>query len=109
MGFRNVRNPIGVYPHNALPAAREVLDRLGTPFVYLKSVAEAALHNPNMIVHTVGAVMSIPRIEATHGDFCMYHEAFTPSTLEPARGARRRENACARAPWLRPRAVCRGV
>ena len=80
MGFRNVRNPIGVYPHNALPAAREVLDRLGTPFVYLKSVAEAALHNPNMIVHTVGAVMSIPRIEATHGDFCMYHEAFTPST-----------------------------
>ena len=80
VGFRNVRNPIGVYPHNALPAAREVLDRLGTPFVYLKSVAEAALHNPNMIVHTVGAVMSIPRIEATHGDFCMYHEAFTPST-----------------------------
>ena len=80
VGFRNVRNPIGVYPHSALPAARAVLDRLGTPFVYLKSVAEAALHNPNMIVHTVGAVMSIPRIEATHGDFCMYHEAFTPST-----------------------------
>ena len=79
VGFRNVRNPIGVYPHNALPAAREVLDRLGTPFVYLKSVAEAALHNPNMIVHTVGAVMSIPRIEATHGEYCMYHEVFTPS------------------------------
>ena len=79
VGFRNVRNPIGVYPHSALPAAREVLDRLGTPFVYLKSVAEAALHNPNMIVHTVGAVMSIPRIEATHGDYCMYHEVFTPS------------------------------
>ena len=62
VGFRNVRNPIGIYPHSALPAVREVLDRLGTPFVYLKSVAEAALHNPNMIVHTVGAVMSIPRI-----------------------------------------------
>ncbi len=109
VGFRNVRNPIGVYPHNALPAAREVLDRLGTPFVYLRSVAEAALHNPNMIVHTVGAVMSIPRIEATHGDFCMYHEAFTPSTwnlLEALDGEKMRvleHLGCD------PRAVCRGV
>lgn len=79
VGFRNVRNPIGVYPHSALPAAKAVLDRLGTPFVYLKSVAEAALHNPNMIVHTVGAIMTIPRIEGTNGEYCMYHEAFTPS------------------------------
>jgi len=79
VGFRNVRNPIGVYPHSALPAAQAVLDRLGTPFVYLRSVAEAALHNPNMIVHTVGAIMTIPRIEGTNGDYCMYHEAFTPS------------------------------
>lgn len=79
VGFRNVRNPIGVYPAASLGLAREKLDRLGTPFTYLKSVAEAALHNPNMIVHTVGAIMSIPRIEATGGDYCMYHEVFTPS------------------------------
>ena len=79
VGFRNVRNPIGVYPAASLGIAREKLDRLGTPFTYLGSVAEAALHNPNMIVHTVGAVMSIPRIEATRGDYCMYHEVFTPS------------------------------
>ncbi len=79
VGFRNVRNPIGVYPADRTDEAARVLDQLGTPFVYLKSVAEAALHNPNMIVHTVGAVMSIPRIEATGGDYCMYHEVFTPS------------------------------
>ena len=79
VGFRNVRNPIGVYPADAREKAREKLARLGTPFTYLGSVAEAALHNPNMIVHTVGAVMSIPRIEATGGDYCMYHEVFTPS------------------------------
>ena len=79
VGFRNVRNPIGIYPTAAASAAAKTLDALGTPFTYLKSVIEAALHNPNMIVHTVGAVMSIPRIEATNGDYCMYHEVFTPS------------------------------
>ena len=79
VGFRNVRNPLGVYPAQKTAQAAAVLDEMGTPFVYLKSVAEAALHNPNMIVHTVGAVMSIPRIEATKGDYCMYHEVFTPS------------------------------
>ena len=68
VGFRNVRNPIGVYPADQRKKAREKLEQLGTPFTYLGSVAEAALHNPNMIVHTVGAVMSIPRIEATGGD-----------------------------------------
>lgn len=78
-GFRNVRNPIGVYPASRTEEARAKLSKLGTPFEYLSCVLEAALHNPNMIVHTVGAIMSIPRIEATNGDYCMYHEVFTPS------------------------------
>lgn len=79
VGFRNVRNPVGIYPAGARDKAMTVLAKLGTPFTLLESVVEAALHNPNMIVHTVGAVMSIPRIEATKGDYCMYHEVFTPS------------------------------
>lgn len=80
VGFRNVRNPIGVFPAEKKEYAADILNQLGTPFVYVDSVIEAALHNPNMIVHTVGAVMSIPRIEATGGNYCMYHEVFTPST-----------------------------
>jgi len=78
-GFRNVRNPIGIYPAARKAEAIEKLDQLGFPFVYLSSVIEAALHNPNLIVHTVGAIMSIPRIEKTKGEYCMYHEVFTPS------------------------------
>ncbi len=79
IGFRNVRNPLGIYPARHKEKSREILNRLGYPFVYLPSVIEAALHNPNLIVHTVGGIMSIPRIEKTKGDYCMYHEVFTPS------------------------------
>ncbi|WP_353095823.1 NAD/NADP octopine/nopaline dehydrogenase family protein [Tissierella praeacuta] len=79
VGFRNVRNPLGVYPVKYTDRAREKLDQMGFPLTYLSSVVEAALHNPNLIVHTVGAVMSIPRIEKTKGDYIMYHEVFTPS------------------------------
>lgn len=79
VGFRNVRNPLGVYPVKNKSKAKEKLNQLGFPFEYLSSVVEAALHNPNLIVHTVGAVMSIPRIEKTKGDYVMYHEVFTPS------------------------------
>lgn len=78
-GFRNVRNPLGIYPKKNREYAIEKLEKLGFPFTYLNSVVEAALHNPNLIVHTVGAIMSIPRIEKTNGDYCMYHEVFTPS------------------------------
>lgn len=79
VGFRNVRNPLGVYPSSKKEEVKEVLDQLGFPFEYLNSVVEAALHNPNLIVHTVGAIMSIPRIENTNGNYVMYHEVFTPS------------------------------
>jgi len=79
VGFRNVRNPIGIYPKARKQEAIAKLDQLGFPLTYLDSVVEAALHNPNLIVHTVGAIMSIPRIEKTNGDYCMYHEVFTPS------------------------------
>lgn len=77
VGFRNVRNPIGIYPKARKEEAIEILDKLEERLVYLDSVVEAALHNPNLVVHTVGSVMSIPRIEKSKGDFCMYHEAYT--------------------------------
>ncbi len=77
VGFRNVRNPIGIYPKARREEAIAKLDQMQERFVYLNSVVEAALHNPNLIVHTVGSVMSIPRIEKSHGEFCMYHEAYS--------------------------------
>ena len=76
--FRNVMNPFGVYPKAKQPTAVEVLKALRYPFVLTDNVVEAALHNPNLIVHTIGAIFSIPRIEYTNGQYWMYREVFTP-------------------------------
>ena len=80
--FRNVRNPLGVFPQNRTTQVIEALKSLDYSFEPLNSVAEAALHNPNLIVHTVGAILSIPRIEyvqAHGGSYSMYKEVFTPN------------------------------
>lgn len=79
VSFRNVINPVGVYPSERTEEVLKKLEPLQYNLVPLRSVLEAALHNPNLIVHTVGAIMSIPRIEYTDGDYCMYGEVFTPS------------------------------
>lgn len=78
VGFRNVRNPIGVYPKKNTNIVVDKLSGFNYNLIPFSTI-EAALHNPNLIVHTVGAIMSIPRIEKTKGDYCMYWEVFTPS------------------------------
>ncbi|MDO4413681.1 MAG: NAD/NADP octopine/nopaline dehydrogenase family protein [Erysipelotrichaceae bacterium] len=77
VGFRNVRNPVGIYPASKKAETIVKLDQLNERLVYLDSVVEAAIHNPNLIVHTVGSVMSIPRVEKAKDEFCVYHEAYT--------------------------------
>lgn len=76
--FKNVLNPFGVFPSSKKREAKSVLDQLGYPYVFTNNVVEAALHNPNLIVHTIGAIFSIPRIEYSHGEYWMYKEVFTP-------------------------------
>ena len=78
VGFRNVRNPIGIYPRKNINLVKEKLDCLQYNFHYFSTI-EIALHNPNLIVHTVGAIMSIPRIEKKKDEYCMYWEVWTPS------------------------------
>ncbi|WP_153723097.1 NAD/NADP-dependent octopine/nopaline dehydrogenase family protein [Sporosarcina cascadiensis] len=76
--FKNVRNPVAVFTDKDEKTIQEKLNALQYNFVYLTSIIEAALHNPNLIVHTIGGIMSIPRIEHTEGDYWMYKEVFTP-------------------------------
>jgi len=77
--YENVRNPLGFFPSEKTDYALIVLKDLFLNFVKLDNIIEAALHNPNLIVHTVGAVMNVARIEYSNGEFWMYREGFTPS------------------------------
>lgn len=81
--FYNPRNAISVLP---VSHQEKVLDQLSLCFdntKYLrKHILESALHNPNMIVHTIGMIFSASRIEYSKGEFWMYKEAFTESIVK---------------------------
>ncbi len=44
-----------------------------------RSILEPALYNVNIIVHPVGALLNMGRIEHSKGEFYMYKEGITPS------------------------------
>lgn len=80
--FYNPRNAISVLP---IARTQEVLGVLSDCFdntrYTRKHILESAFHNPNMIVHPIGILLSASRIEYSNGEFWMYREAFTPSVI----------------------------
>lgn len=77
VGCRLTRSPLSVFHGNRKDECIDILRSLYKGFSVDYSVIESALLNPNMVLHTVGAIMSIPRIEFSDGDFCMYREAYS--------------------------------
>lgn len=79
--FHNVRNAVSVLGHKEdQEHILHCIDNLFGRHKYLRSnIIESAMHNPNMIVHTIGSIMSASRIETMKGEFWMYRESFSPS------------------------------
>lgn len=82
ISFYNPRNAISVLLQSQTDNVLSVLGSLFDNTHYTrKNILESALHNPNMIVHTMGMTFSASRIEYSKGEFWMYREAFTDSVI----------------------------
>lgn len=77
--FKNVRNAVSFLHKEDEKYLPVVTSLFGTHKYLRTNVIETTMHNPNMIVHTVGSIMSASRIEYANGEFWMYREAFSPS------------------------------
>ncbi|MBN2291976.1 MAG: NAD/NADP octopine/nopaline dehydrogenase family protein [Pirellulales bacterium] len=71
---------IAALPANKTPAAIAALQgTYATQVKAARSILEPALYNVNIIVHPVGALLNMGRIEFCGGEFYMYKEGITPS------------------------------
>jgi len=77
VGCRLERCPFAASPSLNQKEKLQKLHNLSNSFKHEYSVLESALLNPNMVLHTVGSIMSLSRIEYSKGNFCMYREAYT--------------------------------
>lgn len=70
--------PTGVFPSKK---TKDVIPRLQQFYPVItpaKDVLEAAINNPNPVVHPVATLLSATRIEHSKGEFYLYAEGMTP-------------------------------
>lgn len=71
--------PIGVFPSKKTNDVIPKLKQFYPVITPTKDVLEAAINNPNPIVHPVATLFSATRIEHSKGEFYLYSEGMTPA------------------------------
>jgi len=71
--------PTGVFPSKKTNDVIPKLKQFYPVITPTKDVLEAAINNPNPIVHPVATLLSATRIEHSKGEFYLYSEGMTPS------------------------------
>jgi opine dehydrogenase len=71
--------PTGVFPANRTEEAIAKLQEVYPAIVPTANVLEAAINNPNPIVHPAATLLSATRIEYSDGEFYLYREGMTPA------------------------------
>jgi opine dehydrogenase len=76
---RNVRHPFATYPASR---AQEFVRHFGHVLgecIPRRHLLEVALHNPNLVIHTIGVLMNVALVEEPNRNFAMYRDGFSPS------------------------------
>jgi opine dehydrogenase len=71
--------PTGVFPSKRTNDIIPKLKKFYSIIMPAKDVLEAAINNPNSIVHPAATLLSATRIEHSRGEFYIYAEGMTPS------------------------------
>jgi opine dehydrogenase len=74
-----VREVIASLPAKDTAAVIEVTNSAYPSLTAATHVLEVALYNPNILLHPIGVIFNLGRIEYSKGEFWMYKEGFTPS------------------------------
>ena|SRR5215470_8504585 len=76
---RNVRHPFATYPASR---GSELIAHVGHILgecVQRRHILEVALHNPNLVIHTIGVLLNPASIEDHGKRFAMYRDGFSES------------------------------
>jgi opine dehydrogenase len=97
-----VREVIACLPARDTEAVVEVTRAAFPSLTPTTHVLEVALYNPNILLHPIGVIFNLGRIEYSQGEFWMYKEGFTPSVMKILYALEAEKKALLRALGLEP-------